>query len=354
MAFFKFRQNGESHTPPSRPSESVEVMRRRAKHRLIGAAVLVAIGVIGFPILFDTQPRPIPVDVQIEIPDRNKVAPLALPVASEPAAPALAAAKPTSGPGAAGGVGAPPSRTEPAEPKGPPVTRQVAPAPSESRIAAGASLDATEQLVVPEPVKNSAKDPVKAPASKAVSAPVSEAKPEARAASRPAPKAEGKLEPKPEPKPEPKSEPKAEPKADHKADHKPEPKAEAKSDPKPEPKPEPKTDAHAGSDNRSDNRSDDGARAKSLLEGKDPGKPAAGADAARFIVQVGAFADAAKARDIRQKLERAGLKTYTHVAETKEGQRIRVRLGPFATKAEADKAAAKVKHLALPAAILSL
>ena len=60
-------------------SESVEDMRRRAQHRLIGAAVLVALGVIGFPILFDTQPRPIPVDVPIEIPDRNEVAPMMVP-----------------------------------------------------------------------------------------------------------------------------------------------------------------------------------------------------------------------------------------------------------------------------------
>ena len=43
------------------------------------------------------------------------------------------------------------------------------------------------------------------------------------------------------------------------------------------------------------------------------------------MVQVGAFADAAHAQEVRQKLERAGLKTYTHVAETKEGKRIRVR-----------------------------
>ena len=54
------------------------------------------------------------------------------------------------------------------------------------------------------------------------------------------------------------------------------------------------------------------------------------------------------------KLERAGLKTYTHVAETKEGKRIRVRVGPFATRAEAEKVAAKVKGLQLPASILTL
>jgi DedD protein len=42
------------------------------------------------------------------------------------------------------------------------------------------------------------------------------------------------------------------------------------------------------------------------------------------------------------------------VAETKDGKRIRVRVGPFATKAEAEKAAGKIKTLDLPAAILTL
>jgi DedD protein len=57
---------------------------------------------------------------------------------------------------------------------------------------------------------------------------------------------------------------------------------------------------------------------------------------------------------VRQKLERAGLKTYTQVAETKDGKRIRVRVGPFATKAEAEQAASKIKTLDLPASILTL
>ena len=72
------------------------------------------------------------------------------------------------------------------------------------------------------------------------------------------------------------------------------------------------------------------------------------------MVQVGAFADPAKAQAARRKLEAAGLKTYTHVADTKEGKRTRVRLGPFDSREEADKAAAKVKGLDLPAAILIL
>ena len=83
MPFFKIRSAGQKGadepTPRRGPAESVEVLRRRARHRLIGAALLVLVGIVGFPLLFDTQPRPIPVDIPIEIPDKNKVKPLALP-----------------------------------------------------------------------------------------------------------------------------------------------------------------------------------------------------------------------------------------------------------------------------------
>ncbi len=101
---------------------------------------------------------------------------------------------------------------------------------------------------------------------------------------------------------------------------------------------------------------DDGARAKAILEGRDPAQePAKAADgSSRFVVQVGAFADGSKAHEVRVKLERAGLKTYTHVAQTSDGARTRVRVGPFAKRDEAEKAAAKIKKLDLPAAILTL
>ena len=78
MAFFKLLKAGDDAAASHRQPESIEAMRRRARHRLIGAAVLVLAGVIGFPLLFDTQPRPVAVDIPIEIPDRNKVKPLAL------------------------------------------------------------------------------------------------------------------------------------------------------------------------------------------------------------------------------------------------------------------------------------
>jgi DedD protein len=97
---------------------------------------------------------------------------------------------------------------------------------------------------------------------------------------------------------------------------------------------------------------DAGAKAQALLDGKEPEQPSA--SAGRFVVQVGAYSDVLKAREARTKLEGAGLKTYTQVVQPKEGKRIRVRVGPFESKADAEKIAEKIKKLDLPASILEL
>jgi DedD protein len=254
MAFFKFRKGGDASPAAAPQPESVEAMRRRARHRLIGAAVLVLVGVVGFPLLFDTQPRPIAVDIPIEIPDRNKAKPLPAPVSTAPRQ--AAASAPAPNPVAAAPAGAP----------APVAAAAPAPAPAAAPVAAASTVPA---------------------------------KPEARA-SAPAPAAVARAEPATKP------------------------------------------------------AAPDAARAQALLEGK-PVQAQAQDDAdGRFVVQVGAFADATKARETRLKVEKAGLKTYTHVAETKDGKRIRVRVGPFATRAEADKAAGRIKELELPAAVLTL
>lgn len=41
--------------------------RTRARQRLIGAAVLVLAAVIGFPLLFDSEPRPVPQDLSVRV-----------------------------------------------------------------------------------------------------------------------------------------------------------------------------------------------------------------------------------------------------------------------------------------------
>ena len=117
---------------------------------------------------------------------------------------------------------------------------------------------------------------------------------------------------------------------------KPEVKAETKAEPKADAKPDAK----------------DSAKAKALLDGKETGKSAD--QAVRSVVQVGAFADIAKAKEARAKLESAGLKTYTQEVDTKDGKRTRVRVGPFATKEEADKTAEKIRKLNLQATVLKL
>lgn len=289
MAFFKFRKGGgDEHATPAPAPESVEAMRTRARHRLIGASVLVLVGVIGFPLLFDSQPRPVSVDIPIEIPDKNTVKPLG----SAPAATAAVVAKPATDIVVESDAG----KEHVSKPTSAPVVTPPGVAAAAFRTSAG-SVSSSAASVPTKPA----------------------VKPES----------------KPDSKPEPKT---AE-------------KPVAKPADKPADKPVDKAPA----------RSDDGAKAQALLEGRDNGaaqKPASSAAAAastgRFIVQIGAFSDAAKAHEARVKLERAGMKTYTQVVTPAEGKRIRVRVGPFGSKGDADKTADKIRKLDLPASVLEL
>ena len=207
----------QSQTP------SIEAIRRSARQRLIGAGVLVLAGVIVLPFLFDKQPRPVPVDVVIDIPGRQEAPPL--------------------------------------------VANSVPAAVSEPAIA-------------PAPVAETAPD---------------------------APPVESRPAPAPSPQPQAKSAPA--------------PAAPAPANKSPAAK---------------------------------PAAPSKTESSVRVVVQVGAFADQARAQEVRQRLERAGFKTYTQVAETSEGRRIRVRVGPFDSRAEADRVAARIKQLGFQPSVLTL
>ncbi|MEO7939698.1 MAG: SPOR domain-containing protein [Burkholderiaceae bacterium] len=274
MALFKFRKGRDEQPAPSRKAKAptVEAVRRRAMHRLIGAAVLVLAGVIGFPLIFDNQPRPIPVDLPIEIVDKATVKPLVppQPAASVAAAPA-----------------APVKEAAPIKEAAP--VKESAPTPAKPPI-----------LAAPEPT------PAPVATAKGPAAPTPAAPPpETRTLD--AKKARALLEARPTPPDAPGTAPKAA-----------------------------------------------AATTKIPPEGaKTAATPAAAADA-RFVVQVGAFADASKAREVRRKVESTGLKTYTQVVGTPDGDRTRVRVGPFSDRAEADKAAEKIRKLNLAAAILTL
>jgi DedD protein len=193
-----------SRTGPPHESAAVTQARTRARRRLIGAAVLLLLGVLLFPLVFETQPRPLPLDLPMT------VAPVKGAAAAVPA-PAPVAGTATRP--------APPMIVETAEP-------EPRPAPAPASAVAQASPAPTASAPAPEP--------------------------------------------------------------------------------------------------------------------------------GRFVVQVGAFADDATVRQTRQKVEKLGLKTYTQEVNTDAGKRVRVRVGPFATRDEAAQVLNKLKGSGLPGAVLTL
>ena len=76
-------------------------------------------------------------------------------------------------------------------------------------------------------------------------------------------------------------------------------------------------------------------------------KPEAKAKDGKYVVQVIALADAAKARQMQQQIAAAGIKAYTEVVKTAKGDVTRVRAGPFATRAAAEKAREQLKTLGM-------
>ncbi|HMN78167.1 MAG TPA: SPOR domain-containing protein [Burkholderiaceae bacterium] len=241
-------------------ADSVLLARTRARQRLIGAAVLVAAGIIGFPLLFESEPRPLPVDVPIQIQAMEGE------VAPTPQAPPVAQANSKPAP---------------------------RPVPAHESVIDETAADAGREVEPP---------PASAPAAALPASKAAAAKDEALV-----------------------KQPAAAP-----------PAAAAR-------------DVSAAQA--------DAARAKALLEGKPVAAadaPPSAAGAARFVVQVGAFTDPAAVKSTRAKVERLGLTTYTQVAQTSAGERTRVRVGPFATRAEAERAAARIKAADLPTVILAL
>jgi DedD protein len=294
---------------PAAAAEAVRDARTRARRRLMGATVLLLVGVIGFPLLFETRPRPIPVDLPIEIPARTPAAALgdggnapranrlaSSVAAAEVAASATAQATPTPTPT--------PTLT--------PIVTETAQAPAPASVAAPATITpsaahpvqfAASTMATRAPAPSPARVATTAAAPSPASSPAASAKPAASAA-RPAA-----------------SKPVTSPVATSPA-----PPARASAPATP-----PAT-ATAAAEKASD----------------------AAADSGHYVVQIGAFAEQPKAHEARMKVEKLGLKTYVQVVDTAQGKRIRVRVGPYPTKAEADKAAARIKGDGLPAAVLLL
>ena len=83
-------------------------------------------------------------------------------------------------------------------------------------------------------------------------------------------------------------------------------------------------------------------KAEPKAETKTEAKPAAKADGG-FVVQIGAYKEAANAKDVVARMKAAKLPVVTDTVAVKSGTVTRVRVGPYADRAAAEGALAAVK-----------
>lgn len=240
---FKFRKSANT----GRDADSVETIRRRAQYRLVGTAILVGVAIVGFPLLFDTEPRPLEVDLPIAIPSKDQVQPLVVPSTTSAAA----------------------------------VAKAPVPVPVPQQTAQAKPLSPAET-----PTRDDAQQALKAQARDAA-----QAQEAANAAAQQAAQALAAKQ------------------------------AEA-------------------------------ARAQAILNGSNA-KTDYPDDGKRRVIQVGSFNDQGRAREVRMRLERAGITTYTQVVNSGGARFIRVRVGPFDDAKELQRYIDKVESLKLEARVLT-
>ena len=258
--------------------------KKRARRRLVGAIALALAAAVGLPMLLDSEPRPLAGDIAIQIPSKDKAP--ALPM---PSAPVAAADSVDEGEEV---IAAPPVAPEPA---------------------AGGQTAQTP----PEPATIVTDD-----------GPL-----------RTEPEIKRVAEPKPEPKP-----------VERKPEAKPEPKPERKPAEKPVEKPAEKP-APKKHDDTAHPKASEAARAMALLEGKTVAKPADKAEAPakkpeaaqRYVVQVAALATEEKVAELQARLRAAGVSSTTR----KAGALIKVQVGPFGSREEAEKTRARLGGLGI-------
>ena len=239
------RPRRSARVPEDEPMDPMLPEKKRARRRLIGATALVLAAVIGLPMIFDSEPRPISQDINIQIPPRDKApamnaSPMPLPPtqATQPEAPPPEAQKPES-----------PKQTAADAASSSPSASDAKPEPRQPSSAALAAEKAATVAVGEKRVDSLVDKPVAAPADTAKTA------------------------------------------------------------------------------------------------DKDRG---------RYIVQVAAVSNKAKVDELLQKLKRGGIEGYWQKVTTKEGDRFRVRVGPFSSRDEAEKMSKRIDKLGLHGTIQAI
>jgi DedD protein len=238
--------------------------KKRARRRLVGAIALVLAAVVGLPMVFDSEPKPVADDITIQIPSKDKAAN---------------------------------------------VIHDNGLSASLSKVAASDSLDAREEI---SGLPNQTAGVAKLAATEAV-ATVAEAKQ----------KTDGDKQAKTENtantnKPAGKSQG---------MDAQSEAKRASQTDSKPESK----------------NKDQSGKIAVKASESKTSTDKNSG----KIVLQVAALMTQEKINELQGKLKKAGFKTMTQKVATESGVSTRIRVGPYATKEEADKARAKLIKIGL-------
>ena len=255
---------------PLDPLDPLQLAKRRARRRLIGAAALVLGAVVLLPMVFDKEPKNRPDDLSVEIPSQNSSfnPPLTAPSSVTPAAVApqnaLVPGAPVSDAASNAGISAVPP---------PPL-----PAPSSASAASVPTLKSPPPTIAKTP----------------------EVKP-----------------------------------------------AELKT-------PDKSSLKTAGG---KDAPGHDDPRALAALEGKSLAPTSANEESKaedRFAVQIGAFSNADKVKEVRDRLTAAGLKSYTENLNTAQGSRTRVRVGPFGSHEAAEAAREKIKGLGFDGSVVTL
>jgi len=90
---------------------------------------------------------------------------------------------------------------------------------------------------------------------------------------------------------------------------------------------------------------DEGAaeRTAAALEQSQSSPARTAASSVGFVVQLGAFSDAARATRLQARLRQAGIVAFTDTVNTSRGRLTRVNAGPVSSRREADQLKAKVK-----------
>lgn len=290
--------------------------KKRARRRLVGALAVCVAAAIVLPLVLDSEPRQVRPDVQVQIPSRDTPLNERLPGTSR------------------SGV-IDPSR--PADASGEAAADRAAGAGSAGQ--GGTSVSGTIGSGKPESGKD-ASGGVAADAAAAAKPAEHEARPLAGKATDEHRQADGGNHVSPEPKV-----------SDAKTDAKTDAKASKSADARP-------SDAKSAEVKSTDTKSTDAKSTDAKptdAKATDPKSAEAKAKdtKAGYLLQAGAFSAAKGASEQVERVRAAGLKAYTEKVQTPNGERIRVRLGPYPDRQAAERARDKLRAAGLESTLIA-